>query len=212
MLSADFTKTGDELIRVDNAGADAIHWDIMDGSFTDSISFGHLTVARHRELSRLRFDVQLMTENPEKYIENFARAGADVIIVHAETCRRLHRTLGDIKLLGKKAGVALNPATPPDVVHYCADVADLILVMTVNPGSSGQNFIKSQLNKISDLRNFLPSQTEICVDGGITDLTVGECAERGADSFVSGSYIFKNQNYADAIKELRQKCNNSLIF
>jgi ribulose-phosphate 3-epimerase len=205
MLSADATKLGDELLRVAEAGADAVHWDIMDGSFTEAITFGHHVVAAHRKLSNLRFDIHLMTENPEKHIKNFVQAGADVIIVHAEACKHLHKVLSDIKSAGKKTGVALNPATSVHEISYCIDVTDVVLVMGVNPGSSGQNFIESQLIKISDLKNILPAKTEICVDGGITDVTIKKCVNCGADSFVSGSYIFQSSNCLEAIQKLRTK-------
>lgn len=208
MLSANPTKLGDELVSLEKAGADSIHWDIMDGTFVDAITFGHHVVAAHRKLSHLRFDVHLMVENPDKQIENFFRAGADVVIVHAEVCKHLHRTLGNIKSLGIKCGLALNPATTIEVVEYCADIIDMVLVMGVNPGSSGQNFIKSQLKKISALRRVLPLSMEINIDGGITAETIKACALHGANSFVSGSHIFKNSNYSNVIRELRYSCSN----
>jgi ribulose-phosphate 3-epimerase len=204
MLSANAAKLGEELISAENAGADSIHWDIMDGRFVDAITFGHHVVAAHRKLSRLRFDVHLMIENPDKHLENFAQAGSDIIIVHPETCKHLHRTLGNIKSLGCKSGVALNPATPIDVVEYCTDIIDMVIVMGVNPGSSGQNFIESQLKKISKLKEIVGPSTEICVDGGINDQTIKESAKHGANSYVSGSYIFSSSNYSEAIKHLRE--------
>ncbi|MDR1333651.1 MAG: ribulose-phosphate 3-epimerase [Holosporaceae bacterium] len=203
MLSANASKLGDELISVHNAGADAIHWDVMDGLFVESITFGHHVISAHRELSNLRFDVHLMVENPERHIKNFAQAGADIIIVHAEACKHLHKVLGDIKLLGKKSGVALNPATSPDGIDYCADIVDMVLVMGVNPGSCGQSFIRSQLNKISNLRKRLPPSVEICIDGGITVLNIKECIEHGAHSFVSGSHIFRSPDYSKTIQKMK---------
>jgi ribulose-phosphate 3-epimerase len=204
MLSADPARLGEELAAVEKAAAHAIHWDIMDGSFVDSITFGHHIIAAGRKLSRLRFDVHLMIENPDKHLENFSRAGADVIIVHPETCRHLHRTLGNIKSMNKKSGIALNPATSIDVLEYCKDLPDMIVVMGVNPGSSGQDFIESQLEKISRLRATMPPSMEICVDGGINDRTINKCSKRGANGFVSGSYIFKSSNYAEAIEQLKK--------
>ncbi|MDR0632367.1 MAG: ribulose-phosphate 3-epimerase [Holosporaceae bacterium] len=204
ILSANPTKLGDELISVEKAGADSIHWDVMDGTFVDAITFGHHIVAAHRKLSHLRFDVHLMVENPDRHLENFAQAGADVIIVHAEACWHLHRTLGDIKSLGKKAGVALNPATSIDDIAYCADLLDMVTVMTVNPGRAGQIFIEFQLKKIVELKKNLPPSVEICVDGGINDATIANCLQCGATSFVSGSCIFKSTDYSEAIKKLRK--------
>jgi ribulose-phosphate 3-epimerase len=204
MLSEDPTKLGKELISAEKAGADAIHWDIMDGAFVGPIAFGHHIVAAHRKLSHLRFDVHLMVRNPDKHLKNFAAAGADVIIAHVETCRRLHRTLDKIKSLGKKTGVALNPATSIDDIAYCVDLLDMVIVMAVNPGKAGQVFIESQMKKILELKKNLPPSVEICVDGGITDLTIVDCLRCGANSFVSGSYIFKSVSYSKAIKKLRK--------
>jgi ribulose-phosphate 3-epimerase len=211
MLSANPAQLGEELIRIENSKADAIHWDIMDGTFVETITFGHHVIAAGRKLSHLRFDVHLMIENPDKHLENFSRAGADVIIVHPETCRHLHRTLGNIKSLGQQSGVALNPATPTNVIEYCIDIIDIIVVMGVNPGSSGQDFIESQLEKISKLREILPSSTEICVDGGINNRTIKECTQHGANSFVSGSHIFKSSNYASTIQQLKESCGQSKL-
>ncbi|MDR2158116.1 MAG: ribulose-phosphate 3-epimerase [Holosporaceae bacterium] len=204
MLSANSTKLGEELINLEKSGADSIHWDVMDGSFVEAITFGHHVIADHRKLSNLRFDVHLMVENPEKHMENFAQAGADVIIVHPEACGRLHSAVDRIKSIGLKSGVALNPATPVDVLKYCVDELDMVLVMGVNPGSSGQSFIESQLKKIAQLGSILPPSAEICVDGGMNDQTVKECAKCGANSVVSGSYIFKNSDYAAAIAKLKE--------
>jgi ribulose-phosphate 3-epimerase len=207
MLSASFTNLGEELAAVERAGADCIHWDIMDGNFVEAITFGHRMIAAHRKLSQLRFDAHLMVVNPERHIKNFAQAGADVISVHAEVCKDLHHTLGFIRLLGKKSGVALNPATSIEILEYCSDVLDQVVIMSVNPGNSGQSFIASQLNKILELRKTLPQSVEICVDGGITDQTIGDCVRCGADSCVSGSYVFRSQSYVDALRKLRESCN-----
>jgi ribulose-phosphate 3-epimerase len=207
MLSADPIKLGEELLAVEKAGANAIHWDVMDGAFVDAITFGHHIIAANRRLTNLRFDVHLMVENPGGHIENFSEAGADIIVVHVEACKHLRRVLSDIKSLGRKAGAALNPATPVCSLKRCADILDMVVVMSVNPGSSGQSFIESQLEKISELREILPPYVEICVDGGITDKTIGECARRGASSFVSGSYLFKSPDYSAAINKLKESCN-----
>jgi ribulose-phosphate 3-epimerase len=205
MLSANPTKFGEELTLIENAGADGVHWDIMDGNFVDEITFGAGIIAAHRKISSLRFDVHLMIENPDKHMENFSRAGVDVIIIHPETCKHLHRALTKIKSLGKKSGIALNPAIPINVIDYCHDILDMVLVMGVNPGNSGQIFIESQLEKIYVLKKTIPKSVEICVDGGITDKTIQKCSECGANSFVSGSYIFKNENYLQAIQILKKQ-------
>lgn len=202
MLSADATNLGKSLKEVEEAGADCIHWDIMDGNFVDAITFGAHVVAAHRKLSKLRFDVHLMVENPDKHIDAFANAGADSIIVHYEACKHLHKTLSQVKNLRKLSGIALNPATPADVIKYSLDIVDIILVMGVNPGASGQKFIESQLEKISYLSEMIKRQ-EICVDGGIDDKTSKKCIEYGATSLVTGSYLFKSKNYAETIKKLR---------
>ncbi|MBQ7673839.1 MAG: ribulose-phosphate 3-epimerase [Alphaproteobacteria bacterium] len=203
MLSADPTRLGDELQAVERAGANCIHWDIMDGCFVDTITFGAQVVAAHRKISSLRFDVHLMVENPDKHLQKFAEAGADSIIVHSETTKHLHRTLGNIKKMGKLSGVALNPATSIDCLKYCLDIIDIVIVMSVNPGSSGQQFIQSQLEKIAELKQIIPETTEICVDGGINANTGRECIINGANSLVTGSYLFKSKDYAKAIQELR---------
>ncbi|MDR1375621.1 MAG: ribulose-phosphate 3-epimerase [Holosporaceae bacterium] len=201
LLSANPAKLGQELADVEEAGADAIHWDVMDGNFVEAITFGSQMVAAHRKLTALRFDVHLMVEDPDRHLESFATAGADVIIVHVEACNHLHRTLSRIKNLGKKSGIAFNPATCVDGVKYCADILDMVLIMSVNPGSSGQTFIESSLKKISKLRQLVPESMEICLDGGITAENIKKCV--GVNSFVSGAYIFKSNNYSSAIEALR---------
>ena len=206
MLSANPQKFAEELLKIEKSGAEGIHWDIMDGNFVPAITFGASIVAAHRELTSLPFHVHLMIENPERHIKNFAEAGADTIIIHPESCKHLHRNLEDIKKLGKKAGVVLNPATGIDCIEFCADLLNVILIMTVNPGASGQKFIDSQLSKIKKLRNILPDSIEICIDGGINPETAEKCAQCGADSVVSGAYVFKNSSYEDAIKKLRKPC------
>ncbi|MDR3187139.1 MAG: ribulose-phosphate 3-epimerase [Holosporaceae bacterium] len=201
MLSANPTRLGQELMDVEKAGADAIHWDIMDGNFVEAITFGSNVVSAHRKLTTLRFDVHLMVREPDRHLENFSAAGADVIIVHLEACDHLHRTLSRIKNLGKKSGIALNPATPIDSVKYCPDILDMVLIMAVNPGSSGQTFIESSVKKISELKQTVPASVEICLDGGITAETIKKCT--GADSFVSGAHIFGSENYSSAIGTLK---------
>ena len=203
MLAANFCCLGDELRELSKA--DGIHWDIMDGHFVDSINFGAQMVKTHREITDQIFDVHLMVENPEKHIEDFVEAGADIITVHAEATKHLHKTLSLIKSFGKKAGVALNPATSCEFIPYVADVLDTILVMTVNPGKSHQSFIYSQLDKIQTISEMIEGDIEICVDGGINDSTIEECIQVGADNFVVGSYLFRSDDYSDAIATLREK-------
>jgi ribulose-phosphate 3-epimerase len=206
MLSADPTCLGQELLSVEKAGAGSIHWDIMDGSFVDAITFGAHIVAAHRKMTSLRFDAHLMIENPEKHIAAFASAGADVIIVHAESCHRVVDALQRIKDLGKFAGIAIKPTTTVDAVAHCLDFVDIVLVMSVNPGRSGQTFMTSQLEKISELRKIIPPTKEICVDGGINDITAAECISRGANSLVAGSFLFKHEDYVSAIKAISNFC------
>ncbi|GHT93897.1 ribulose-phosphate 3-epimerase [Alphaproteobacteria bacterium] len=203
MLSADPARLGQQMLDVELAGADGIHWDVMDGSYVDAITFGAHIIAAHRKLTSLPFDVHLMVDNPEKHISAFADSGADTIIIHPEACKHLHRTLSVIKNLGKKSGIALNPATHIEVIEYCTDILDVVLVMTVNPGSSGQGFINSQLDKISALEKKLSPEIEICVDGCINPSTIKDCVENGAISCVTGSFLFNSEDYRGAIKCLQ---------
>lgn len=203
MLSADPTCLGKELAKVEAAGANCVHWDVMDGTFVEAITFGAHVIAAHRKISRLRFDAHLMVENVDKHIEYFVNAGADSIIIHPETTKHLHRALEKIKKFGKLAGIALNPATSVESINYCSDLLDIVVVMGVNPGSSGQPFIPSQLKKIAILREMLPESKEICVDGGINAETAKMCIAEGANSLVTGSYLFKSNDYSTAIASLR---------
>ena len=200
MLSANPCCLGDELREL--AEADGIHWDVMDGDFVNAITFGSQIIKAHREITSQVFDVHLMVSNPEKHIENFAKAGADIITIHVEATPHLHATLNLIKSCGCRAGVALNPSTSPDFLQYITDVVDVVLVMTVNPGQSGQSFLYSQLEKIEKISEMVSCNTEICVDGGINSNTVRACEKKGATSCVAGSYIFNSENYSEAIREL----------
>lgn len=202
MLSADFSKIGEELEKAEQAGADAIHWDVMDGSFVDEITFGAKMIRDHRAKTNLRFDAHLMVNSPERHVENFAQEGADAIIIHAEATQHLGALLARIKKCGKLTGVAFNPATSVECLRYVSDFVDLVLVMTVNPGASGQKFITSQISKIAKIREL--TAAEICVDGGINSETIAACANVGANSFVSGSFIFKSPDYTKSIDALRQ--------
>lgn len=208
ILSADFTRLGEELIRVEKAGADWIHIDVMDGQFVPDITYGPIIVKACKRVSGLVLDVHLMIEKPDPIIPEFARAGADYISVHAEACTHLHRSLGLIKSLGVKAGVALNPATPLSSIEWVINQLDFVLIMSVNPGFGGQKFIESSIDKIKALSLMLKekkSSAIIQVDGGINNDTIHAVSKAGASSFVAGSAIFNTEDYRQTIRNLREK-------
>src|SRR5665647_280201 len=206
ILSADFSRLGDEIRAVEAAGADYIHIDVMDGHFVPNITIGPLIVEAARKVTSLPLDVHLMIENPDRYIPDFAAAGADIIVVHAEATNHLHRTVQLIKSFGKKAGVSLNPATSLTVLDYILEELDLLQLMTVNPGFGGQSFIEACLPKIHTLRAMLDRrgcEAELEVDGGVKPSNIARVSHAGADVFVAGSAVFGTTDYADTIRELK---------
>ncbi|NJC87035.1 MAG: ribulose-phosphate 3-epimerase [Desulfuromonas sp.] len=212
ILSADFARLGEEIQAVAKAGADYIHVDVMDGHFVPNLTIGPLVVEAVRKVTSLPLDVHLMIENPDRYIPEFARAGADLITVHQEAVPHLHRTVQLIKSLGKKAGVSINPATPATALDVILDDLDLVLVMTVNPGFGGQGFIDSGLAKIAALRHEIDRRgltVELEVDGGVKPDNIARIAAAGAEVFVAGSAVFGTRDYAATILELRRRASNA---
>jgi len=214
ILSADFSRLGEEVQAIDRAGADYIHVDVMDGHFVPNITIGPLVVDALRKVTAKPLDVHLMIENPDRYIPDFARAGADIITIHQEAVAHLHRTVQLIKSLGKQAGVSLNPATPVETLDVILDELDLVLVMSVNPGFGGQAFIPSALDKIRALRQRITQRglaTELQVDGGVKVDNIREVVAAGADVLVAGSAVFNSDDYAATITALREHAVSTTV-
>jgi len=207
ILSADFTKLGDEIKAVEAAGADWIHIDVMDGHFVPNITIGPLVVKAARRVTDLPLDVHLMIEKPERYIQAFADAGSDLISVQVETCLHLNRTIQMIKETGARAGVVLNPSTPLSTLDWELENVYHVMLMSVNPGFGGQKFIPSCLDKIKDLKKLIDKkklETRIEIDGGVNENTIGDISAAGADIFVAGSAIFKKPDYTKAIATFKR--------
>ncbi len=207
ILSADFSRLGREIEAVQQAGAEVIHVDVMDGHFVPNITIGPLVVRAVRQVTGLPVDVHLMITEPDRYLQDFAEAGADWITVHVEACTHLHRTIHHILDLGKKAGAVLNPATSLSTLDYILEDVDLVMLMSVNPGFGGQSFIPSTLEKIRKLRAMLDQvnpDAGIEIDGGVSPKTIGGVAEAGANIFVAGSAVYGREDYAAAIAELKK--------
>ncbi len=211
ILSADFSKLGEEVKALEKAGADMIHVDVMDGHFVPNISIGPLVVEAVKRVTSCSLDVHLMISNPDEFIPEFAKKGADIISVHVETCVHLNRTISLISSLGVIPAVALNPATPLGQIEYIMEEIGMVLIMTVNPGFGGQKFIESTLRKIEQLKTIRDKngyQFDIEVDGGIKLSTIEKVANAGANVFVSGTGILNTENYANTISMMREKVSS----
>lgn len=209
ILSADFSKLGEEIRAVEAAGADWIHVDVMDGHFVPNITIGPMIVEAVKKVTKLPIDVHLMIEKPENFIEDFIKAGANYVSIHLEEGYHLDRTLNRIRELGAKPGLVLNPATPATLALPLFDVTDMILVMTVNPGFGGQKFIGYCKKKIQDMRKLIDASGKkiiLEVDGGVKEDNIGELSRMGAEVFVSGSAIFKSKDYKKTISEMKKAC------
>ncbi|MGG3451230.1 MULTISPECIES: ribulose-phosphate 3-epimerase [Bacillaceae] len=214
ILSADFAKLGEDIKDVELGGADYIHVDVMDGHFVPNITIGPLIVDAIRPITDLPLDVHLMIENPDRYIDAFAKAGADIITVHVEACPHLHRTIQLIKSTGTKAGVVLNPHTPVSTIQHVIEDIDMVLLMTVNPGFGGQSFIHSVLPKIREVADLVAEKNldvEIEIDGGVNPETAKLCVEAGANVLVAGSAIYNQKDRAEAIQAIRNSVKSATI-
>ena len=213
LLSSNFGNLAFELKSLEEAGLEWVHWDVMDGHFVPNITMGPPIIQALRQNSKLFFDVHLMIQNPDRYLTQFVQAGADMLVVHRETCTHIHRTLAEIRRLGVKCGVALNPATPLETLDYILDEhLDMVLIMSVNPGFGGQSFIPSSLRKIAALKEMITARklsTLIQVDGGVTPENTPQLVAAGADVLVSGSAFFNYPPYAERLKTFNNALKNS---
>jgi len=206
ILSADFTRLGEEVKSVEQAGADYIHIDVMDGHFVPNITIGPMIVEAVRRVTGLPLDVHLMISNPDYFIEDFARAGADIITIHTEAVKHLHRSIQHIRMAGARPGASLNPATPLQVIEYIIENLDMVVIMTVNPGFGGQEFISEMIPKIERLKEMIDKRglnIEIEVDGGINPDNISIVSSAGANVFVAGSAVFGSKDYAQTIRKMK---------
>ena len=211
ILSADFTRLGDEIRAVEEAGADYIHIDVMDGHFVPNITIGPLVVEAIKNVTNLPLDVHLMISNPDRYIKDFIKAGSKLLSVHAETCPHLQRTVNQIRELGVKPAVVLNPSTSLSMLEYILEEVDMVLLMTVNPGFGGQKFIPSMIPKIKKLRKLIDEKhlsVELEVDGGINLDNINQVAKAGADVIVAGSAVFKSADCKETVRLMKKKILN----
>ncbi len=214
ILAADFSRLGEEVAILDKGGADFIHIDVMDGHYVPNLSIGPMVVKAIRGVTEIPFDVHLMMDNPMEFVDEFIRAGADSITLHAEVLPHLHRCIATLKEKGVRAAVALNPSTPLNILDYVLEDLDMVLLMTVNPGFGGQTFIPAMLDKIRDLKDMTERQggnTEIQVDGGITLENVSKAVEAGANCIVAGSLVFSAADPASMIQKIRRAGEASLL-
>lgn len=210
ILSADFAKLLEDVKKVEKAGCEYLHIDVMDGHFVPNITLGPGIVKSLRRDVNMVFDTHLMIENPDNYIKDFVDAGSDLIVVHVEACRHLHRTIQNIKSYNVKAGVALNPATPIETIKHVLQDVDMVLIMTVNPGFGGQSFIESMIEKIKELKQIIDEKNlnvDIQVDGGIKPSNINQVVEAGANVIVAGSAIFNSENIEETVKLMRKNAS-----
>ncbi len=210
ILSADFAKLLEDVKKVERAGCEYLHIDVMDGHFVPNITLGPGIVKSLRKDVNMIFDTHLMIENPDNYIKDFVDAGSDLIVVHVEACRHLHRTIQNIKSHNVKAGVALNPATPIETIKHVLQDVDMVLIMTVNPGFGGQSFIESMIDKIKELKQIIDEKNldvDIQVDGGIKPSNIHQVVEAGANIIVAGSAIFNSENIEETVQLMRKNAS-----